>query len=114
MPKAFWRTAAAVVSVLGSTALTSPALATYELTTIIQVPPSTLNQQGGKFVNFDISYFDPSTQLDYVADRSNASVDIFSAQNNTFVNHIFGTPNFAGQLPPDPVGGPNSTSGPDG
>src|SRR5262249_10663660 len=57
---------------------------------------------------------DPLTQLDYVADRSNASVDIFSAQNNTFVNHTFGTPNFAGQLPPDPVGGPNSTSGPDG
>ena len=54
------------------------------------------------------------TQLDYVADRSNASVSIFSAQNNTFVGQAFGTPNFAGQLPPDPVGGPNSTSGPDG
>ena len=113
MPKAFWRTAAAVVTVFGSTALTSPALATYQLTTIIQVPPSTLNQQGGKFVNFDISFFDPSTQLDYVADRSNASVDIFSAQNNTFVNHTFGTPNFAGQVFSGGVAN-NAVSGPDG
>ena len=110
-------TVSATVSViaLGSAVFLSPAQAdTYVLTTIIQVPPSTLNHQGGQFVNFDISFFDPLTQLDYVADRSNASVSIFSAQNNTFVGQAFGTPNFAGQLPPDPVGGPNSTSGPDG
>jgi hypothetical protein len=102
------------IILLGSTALLSPAQAdTYQLTTIIQVPPSTLNQQGGKFVNFDISFFDPLTQLDYVADRSNASVDIFSAQNNTFVNHTFGTPNFAGQVFTNGVAN-NSVSGPDG
>ena len=99
--------AAVSVIALGSAVFLSPAQAdTYVLTTIIQVPPSTLNHQGGQFVNFDISFFDPLTQLDYVADRSNASVSIFSAQTNTFVNHTFGTPNFAGQLPPDPVGGP--------
>jgi hypothetical protein len=113
----------ATVSViaLGSAVFLSPAQAdTYELTTIIQVPPSTLNQQGGQFVNFDISFFDPSTQLDYVADRSNASVSIFSAQNNTFVGHTFGTPNFAGQqfmanpTPPPPLVANNNISGPDG
>jgi PEP-CTERM motif len=107
--------AAVSVIALGSAVFLSPAQAdTYVLTTIIQVPPSTLNHQGGQFVNFDISFFDPLTQLDYIADRSNAAVSIFSAQNNTFVGQAFGTPNFAGQLPPDPVGGPNSTSGPDG
>jgi PEP-CTERM motif len=99
---------------LGSAVFLSPAQAdTYQLTTIIQVPPSTLNQQGGQFVNFDISFFDPLTQLDYVADRSNASVDIFDAQNNTFVNHTLGTPNFAGQVFTNGVAN-NSVSGPDG
>jgi hypothetical protein len=108
------KSAIAGIIVFGSVALLSPAQAdTYALTTIIQVPPSTLNQQGGQFVNFDISFFDPLTQLDYVADRSNASVDIFDAQNNTFVNHTFGTPNFAGQVFSGGVAN-NAVSGPDG
>jgi PEP-CTERM motif len=109
-------TVSATVSViaLGAAVFLSPAQAdTYELTTIIQVPPSTLNQQGDKFVNFDISFFDPSTQLDYVADRSNAAVDIFSAATNTFVGHTFGNPNFAGQVFTGGVAN-NSVSGPDG
>ena len=75
---------AALISIA---AATPSAQATYVLDTTIAVPTSQNNvQPGGVFSSFDISYFDPLTQLDYVADRSNASVDIFSAQTNTFVD----------------------------
>jgi hypothetical protein len=64
----------------------------------IAIPASQDNSVGGKFVTYDISYFDPKTQLDYVADRSNASVDIFSAITDTFVGRIGGTGHlFSGQ-----------------
>jgi hypothetical protein len=98
---------AALVSIAAATA---SAHATYVLTDTIAVPASADNvQPGGVFSSFDISYFDPVTQLDYVADRSNASVDIFSAQTNTFVGRIGGTGNlFTGQQ------ATTSTSGPDG
>ena len=33
----------------------------------IAVPPSVSNGAGGQFARFDISFFDPATQLDYVA-----------------------------------------------
>ena len=91
-------------------AATIPAQADYVLTGTIAVPTSADNvQPGGVFSSFDISFFDPLTQLDYVADRSNASVDIFSAQTNTFVGRIGGTGNlFTGQQ------ATTSTSGPDG
>jgi hypothetical protein len=85
------------------------AQAAYVLQDLIAVPASTDNSVGGKFVTFDISFFDPLTQLDYVADRSNAAVDIFSAINNSFVGRIGGTGNlFSGQT------SSNNTSGPDG
>src|ERR1035437_4974044 len=74
------------------------AQAAYVLQDLIAVPASTDNSVGGRFVTYDISYFDPLTQLDYVADRSNAAVDIFSAINNSFVGRIGGTGNlFSGQ-----------------
>jgi hypothetical protein len=87
----------------------------YHLVTTIPVPPSEQNTVGGKFATYDIAFFDGTTQLMYLADRSNASVDIFSAKTNSFVGRIGGT------LPP-PVGGQlfsgqqasNDTSGPDG
>jgi hypothetical protein len=98
---------AAVISIV---AAAPSAQAAYVLDTTIAVPTSADNvQPGGVFSSFDISYFDPVTQLDYVADRSNASVDIFSAQTNTFVGRIGGTGNlFTGQQ------ATTSTSGPDG
>jgi hypothetical protein len=103
---------AAGVAVISIAAATPSAQATYVLDTTIAVPASANNvQPGGVFSSFDISYFDPSTQLDYVADRSNASVDIFSAQTNTFVGRIGGTANlnlFSGQQ------ATTSRSGPDG
>ena len=98
------------VAVISIVAATASARAAYVLTDTIAVPASANNvQPGGAFSSFDISFFDPTTQLDYVADRSNASVDIFSAQTNTFVGRIGGTGNlFTGQQ------ATTSTSGPDG
>lgn len=101
---------AASLAAISVAAATTSAKADYVLDTTIAIPASTDNvQPGGVFSSFDISYFDPTTQLDYVADRSNASVDIFSAQTNTFVGRIGGTGNlFSGQQ------ATTSTSGPDG
>jgi hypothetical protein len=72
----------------------------------ISVPTDAANvQPGGAFTSFDISYFDPVTGNDYVADRSNASVDIFSGSSNTFLGRATG---FTGQ------GATTSVSGADG
>src|SRR6266436_2956212 len=58
----------ASVIALGSAALLSPAQAdTYVFQKAIAVPPSVSNGAGGQFARFDISFFDPATQLDYVA-----------------------------------------------
>jgi hypothetical protein len=85
------------------------AQAAYVLQNLIGVPASPDNNVGGTFKTFDISYFDPATQLDYVADRSNAAVDVFSAKNDTFVTRIGGSGHlFSGQT------ASNDTSGPDG
>ena len=99
-------TAIAAVT-LGLTAV--PALAQYALKTTIAIPPSTSNNvtPAGQFQSYDISFFDPTTQLDYVADRSNASIDVFSAKTDQFVGRI-GTGQFTGQT------AATSTSGPDG
>src|SRR5206468_5251271 len=83
------RTTIALVSsllwVLTLVFIPGPALADplYHLLTTISVPSSPDNAQGGAFTTYDIAYFDGNTQLMYLADRSNASVDIFSAQTNS-------------------------------
>jgi hypothetical protein len=70
------------------------------------VPSDAANVQPGKaFTSFDISFFDPVTRNDYVADRSNASVDIFSGASLTFLGRATG---FTGQ------GATTSVSGADG
>ncbi len=84
----------------------------YVLLTTIPVPPSPQNSVGGNFNTYDITFFDGTTQLDYVADRSNAAVDVFSAATNTFVNRVGGTiPGdgqlFTGQKPSNDVSGPD-------
>jgi hypothetical protein len=88
-----------------------------QLITEIPVPPSSANlYPGGPFTTYDISFFDANTGFDYVADRTNAAVDVFSAQTNTFVGSVGGGTLFAG-LQPAPVP-PNTAvsalSGPDG
>src|SRR5258708_39696690 len=102
------KTLATAGAIAITVAATIPARAAYVLSTTIAVPASADNSVGGNFVTFDISFFDPVTQLDYVADRSNAAVDIFSAKTNSFIGQIGGTGQlFSGQLTS------NDTSGPD-
>jgi len=61
----------------------------------IPVPADRANvQPGGAFSSFDISFFDPVTGNDYIADRSNASVDIFSGSSLSFLGRATG---FTGQ-----------------
>jgi len=72
----------------------------------IAIPADSSNPNaGGAFTSFDISYFDPATRLDYVADRSNASVDVFSGTSLSYAGRATG---FTGQ------GATTSVSGADG
>lgn len=101
----------------GAATMPMPANAAYQLITEIPVPPSPANlYPGGPFTTYDISFFDANTGFDYVADRTNAAVDVFSAQTNSFVGRVGGGSLFAG-LQPAPVP-PNTAvsalSGPDG
>ena len=77
----------------------------YTLQKVIAVPTGPGNTVGGTFKTYDIGFFDASTQNYYLADRSNASVDVFSAKTDTFVTRING---YAGQV------ADNGHSGPDG
>jgi hypothetical protein len=70
---------------------------------------------------FDISFIDGKSQLYYLADRSNASVDVVDAKTNTFLKQIKASPSFAGLVlkpnPSNPPGGQvadNDRSGPNG
>jgi len=76
----------------------------YNLLTTITVPVSAANSQGGKFNSFDISYVDPLTGYYYVADRSNASVDIVNGATNKVVAQAGG---FVGQQATTSVSGPD-------
>jgi hypothetical protein len=105
-------------SVLGTvaTAAAPSAHAGYQLVGQIAIPASGTNPfSSGQFNTYDISFFDPTTQLDYVADRTNGVVDVFSAKTNSFVGQISATPNFQG-IQPTPPANPAVTaiSGPDG
>jgi hypothetical protein len=89
----------------GSAPTPSSASPVYSLLTTIAIPPTSSNTNPGQIFNsFDISFFDPATQLDYVADRSNAGIDIFSAKTNTYVGIVGG---FAGQQATTSVSGPD-------
>jgi hypothetical protein len=74
--------------------------------TFIPVPADAANMQpGGAFTSFDISFADSVTGNIFIADRSNASVDIFSGSSLTFLGRATG---FTGQQ------ATTSTSGADG
>src|SRR5262245_3755465 len=75
------------------------------LVTTIPIPGSMTNPSGKMFV-FDISWVDPSTQRYYLADRSNAVIDVVDAKNDVFITQI--AAGFAGFT------GSNDTSGPNG
>ncbi len=87
----------------------------YSLTALLPVPASANNIEGGKFTSYDIGDFNGTTQNYYLADRSNASIDIYSAATNSFVGRIGGTGNlFVGVNPAPPAPINNSISGPNG
>ena len=73
----------------------------------VPVPGTDLNTTSpGKMIVFDISWIDQPTQLYYLADRSNAVIDVVNAKTDTFVRQIRG--GFRG------FSGSNDTSGPNG
>ena len=93
----------------GLAATVLPAAATptnYSLLTTIAIPTASgVNPNaGGAFTTFDISYFDPTTRLDYVGDRSNAGVDIFSGTSFSYVGRASG---FVGTKASNAVSGPD-------
>ncbi len=100
---------------LGASTGSALAAPIYSLTALLPVPASADNNTGGKFTSYDIGDFDGTTQNYYLSDRSNASVDIYSAATNSFVGRIGGTGNlFVGVQPPPPAAVNNSISGPNG
>ncbi len=89
-----WSLAIVTLFVPGASALAG----SYKLLTRIAIPGTPLE-------NFDISWVDPATQIYYLADRSNAGVEVINAKDHAFVKRIGG---FVG------VRGKNEVSGPDG
>ena len=73
--------------------------------TLIAVPTGADNvQPGGAFTSFDISFTDPATGNVFIADRSNAAVDIFSGSSLTFLGRATG---FTGQQSSNAISGPD-------
>ena len=84
------------------------------LLSTIPVPVAATNTTGGMYA-FDISFVDQSNQRYYLADRSNAAVDVVNAKTGKFVTQITASPPFAGvQLNTMGTAVNNNISGPDG
>jgi hypothetical protein len=96
----------ALASAMAVAATAGPAMAgpDYHLLTTIAVPTDTgVNvQPNGAFTSFDISFADAVTGNIFIADRSNASVDIFSGSGLTFLGRASG---FTGQQATTSVSG---------
>jgi hypothetical protein len=94
----------ALAGVIALAATAGPAVAgPLTLVKFIPVPADGANvQPGGAFSSFDISFADPVTGNIFVADRSNASVDIFSGSSQTFLGRATG---FTGQQATTSVSG---------
>jgi hypothetical protein len=72
----------------------------------VPVPGTTANTTGGKMYVFDISWVDQASRRYYLADRSNAAVDIVDTKTNTLLFQLqAGFKGFTGN---------NGTSGPNG
>ena len=77
----------------------------YTLQSLISIPQTAANvQPGGGFTSFDIGYFDPGSRNYFLADRSNASVDIISGSTLNVVGQV---PGFTGQRATTSVSGPD-------
>jgi hypothetical protein len=115
---AFFAVALAAIPMLFASATWSPAEAAnspaLKLLTTIPIPPTPQNPVG-KMYSFDISWVDKGNGLYYLADRSNAALDVIDT-----TGLFTGTPDtFYGQIGGPAVGfqgdtGSTATSGPDG
>jgi len=76
------------------------------LLTTVPIPGTAANTTGGKMYVFDISWVDQASRTYYLADRSNAVVDIVDTKTNTLLFQLTG--GFKGFT------GNNGTSGPNG
>ena len=74
----------------------------------VPIPGTPANTTAGKMYVFDISFVDQRTQTYYLADRSNAVVDVVDARTNQLISQINATPAFKGFT------GSTATSGPHG
>jgi hypothetical protein len=84
------------------------------LLSTIPVPVAATNTTDGMYA-FDISFVDQSNQRYYLADRSNAAVDVVNAKTGTFIKQITASPPFAGvKLNTAGTAVNNNISGPDG
>jgi len=64
--------------------------AAVSLQATVPIPGTAANTTGGKLYVFDISWVDQGSQLYYLADRSNAVVDIVDATTNTLLDQLPG------------------------
>jgi hypothetical protein len=78
------------------------------LLTTVPIPGTAANTTAGNMYIFDISFVDQTTQTYYLADRSNAAIDVVDARTNQLISQISATPPFRG------FSGNNATSGPNG
>jgi hypothetical protein len=89
-----------LVGVVAMAATAGPAAAQVDNTNPILIPVPAgdpLVNPSGKFSAFDISFADPVLGDIFIADRSNAGVDIFSGSGLSLIGRAAG---FAGVQPP--------------
>jgi hypothetical protein len=84
------------------------------LLSLTPVPVSKANNTAGAMYVVDISFVDQVTQTFYVADRSNAAVDVVDAVSGKFLMQISASPAFKGVVLTGPGAANNNVSGPDG
>jgi hypothetical protein len=66
------------------------------LLTTVPIPGTAKNTSSGKMYVFDISFVDQATQTYYLADRSNAVVDVVDARTNKLISQLSAKPAFKG------------------
>jgi len=77
----------------------------------IPIKPTAFNR-GTQMFSFDISFVDPVSGLYYLADRSNAALDVIDTKTDTLFGQIGGNPAFQPGFAGDT--GTTATSGPNG
>ena len=100
--------AALALGAVPARAQTAPATQTggYERLTTIAIP-------GKPLLTNDLSFIDPVFRLYYLADRTNAGIDVVDTRTNRFLFRVTGTPGvstFVGQLADSDFSGPNGVA----